>query len=241
MARVGAAGPPDRRVRSNRWARANRCVLPFEIPEWFPNNVARNSPVACSNIEFASLELQRLWAISKNDRVKLRAKFGWGLSRWRVSAPQALRTVGRAPIGGFFRLKYRSGSPAMSHVIPLWLVQTLNLHRWNCNVCGLSRKMTELNYVRNLSGGFLADACRRVLARVSVCLRVSAPQLAAWTSGPSGAACASLWLDGRCMLPDLSPFYGTASASNIPGPLVPQWGYVPALDTVTAWSQFRTT
>ncbi len=88
-------------------------------------------------------------------------------SRWRVSAPQALRTVGcvpiggRAPIGVFFRLKYRSGSPTMSHVIPLRLVQTLNLHRWNFNVCGLSRKMTELNYVRNLSGGFLGGACRR--------------------------------------------------------------------------------
>ena len=40
----------------------------------------------------------------------------------------------------------------MSHVIPLWLVQTLNLYRWNCNVCGLSRKMTKLNYVRNLGG-----------------------------------------------------------------------------------------
>ena len=65
-----------------------RWVLPFEIPEWFPNNVARNSLVACSNVEFASLELQRLWPISKNDRVKLRAKFVWGLSRWRVSAPQ---------------------------------------------------------------------------------------------------------------------------------------------------------
>ena len=74
-------------------------------------------------------------------------------SRWRVSAPQARRTVGRAPIGGYFRLKYRSGSPTTSHVIPLRLVQILNWHRWNCNVCGLSRKMTELNYVRNLSGG----------------------------------------------------------------------------------------
>ena len=86
---------------------------------------------------------------------------------------QALRTVGRAPIGGFFRLKYRSGSPTMSHVIPLWLVQTLNLYRWNCNVCGLSRKVTELNYVRNLAGGFLDDACRRVLAQVGACRRRS--------------------------------------------------------------------
>ena len=154
---------------------------------------------------------------------------------------QALRTVGRAPIGGFFRLKYRSGSPTTSHVIPLWLVQTLNLHRWNCNVCGLSRKVTELNYVRNLAGGFLDDACRRVSTHAGASRRVSAPQLAAWPSGPSGAACASSWLDGRCVLPDLSPFYGTASASDNPGPLVPQWGYVPALNTVTAWSQFRTT
>ena len=42
-----------------------RWVLPFEIPEWFPNN-----------IEFTSLELQRLWPISKNDRVKFPATFG---------------------------------------------------------------------------------------------------------------------------------------------------------------------
>ena len=51
-----------------------------------------------------------------------------------------------------FCLKYRSGSPAMSHVIPPRLLQTLNRGRWNCNVCGLSRKMTELNYVRLLEG-----------------------------------------------------------------------------------------
>ena len=81
MARVGAAGPPDRRACSNRW------VFPFEISEWFPNNVARNSAPTGSNIELASLELQRLWAVSKNDRVKLRAKFVWGpLSMARVGA-----------------------------------------------------------------------------------------------------------------------------------------------------------
>ena len=39
-----------------------------------------------------------------------------------------------------------------SHVIPLRLLQTLNLHRWNCNVFPRSRKITVLNYVRNLSG-----------------------------------------------------------------------------------------
>ena len=40
----------------------------------------------------------------------------------------------------------------ISHVIPLRLLQTLNLHRWNCNVFGWSRKMTVGNYVRNLCG-----------------------------------------------------------------------------------------
>ena len=38
-------------------------------------NVARNSPPHISNFEIRPLELQRLWAISKNDRVKLRATF----------------------------------------------------------------------------------------------------------------------------------------------------------------------
>ena len=112
----------------------------------------------------------------------------------------------------------------MSHVIPLHIFQTLKSDRWNCNVCGLSRKVTELNYVRNLAGGFLDDACRRVSTHAGASRRVSAPQLAAWTSGPSGAACASSWLDGRCVLPDLSPFYGIVSASDNPGPLVPRWG-----------------
>ena len=40
-----------------------------------PSNFARNSPVACSNIEFISLELQRFRVVSKNDRGKLCATF----------------------------------------------------------------------------------------------------------------------------------------------------------------------
>ena len=39
------------------------------------SNFARNSPPHISNFEIGPLELQRLWAISKNDRVKLRATF----------------------------------------------------------------------------------------------------------------------------------------------------------------------
>ena len=58
------------------------------------------------------------------------------------------------------------GCPKMSHVIPLRLVQILNSCRWNCNVFGWSRKMTEGNYVRNLAGGGVVAAHgRRNLAR----------------------------------------------------------------------------
>ena len=54
--------------------------------------------MARSNIEFAPLELQRFWSISKNDRDKLRAKCGW---RWcqrrplRPSVPRAVRAASR--------------------------------------------------------------------------------------------------------------------------------------------------
>ena len=44
---------------------------------------ARNSSIAHSNIEFASLALQRFWGVSKNDRDKLRARFGWRRCRRR--------------------------------------------------------------------------------------------------------------------------------------------------------------
>ena len=75
-------------------------------------------------------------------------------------------------------LRYRRGSPAMSHVIPLQVFQTLNSERWNCNVFGRSRKMTEGNYVRLLFGGSpLVEALpglpvpfMPVLPGVSVCL-----------------------------------------------------------------------
>ena len=36
------------------------------------------------------------------------------------------------------------------HVIPLRLIQTLNMHHWNCNVFAWSRKVTVGNYVRLL-------------------------------------------------------------------------------------------
>ena len=60
------------------------------------------------------------------------------------------------PVSGsgvvFARERRHRPSKAMSHVIPQHIFQTLKSHRWNCNVFESSRKMTILNYVRNLSG-----------------------------------------------------------------------------------------
>ena len=55
-------------------------------------NVARNSPPHISDFEIRPLELQRLWAISKNDRVKLRAKLIWRSPRF----PRGHRGLARA-------------------------------------------------------------------------------------------------------------------------------------------------
>ena len=42
--------------------------------------------------------------------------------------------------------------PAILHVIPLGVLQTVNWRRCNCNVCGRSPKVTAGNYVRVLPG-----------------------------------------------------------------------------------------
>ena len=95
------ASKPARALRTLRrpphqWGRvADRCVvsIPGQAP-LLPINFARNSPAACSNIEFASLELQRFWGVSKNDHDKLRAKFG---RRWCRCCPRAPRQVSAVP------------------------------------------------------------------------------------------------------------------------------------------------
>ncbi len=64
---------------------------------------------------------------------------------------EAHRKRGRAHDAAVrFLQSWSRGSSTMSHVIPLRLFQTLKSSRWNCNVCGLCRKMTVLNYVRLL-------------------------------------------------------------------------------------------
>ena len=58
-----------------RVRRARACADNPRHHVWFPNNVARNSLVTISDFENASLELQRLWGVSKTDRYKLCATF----------------------------------------------------------------------------------------------------------------------------------------------------------------------
>ena len=89
------ASKPARALRSLRHPpHRRRCVadvclcvgsLSGQAPP-LPINFARNSPAACSIIEFASLELQCFWGVSKNDHDKLRAKFG---RRWCRCCPWA--------------------------------------------------------------------------------------------------------------------------------------------------------
>lgn len=58
-----------------RARRARACADNPRHHVWFPNNVARNSLVNISDFENVSLELQRLWGVSKTDRHKLCATF----------------------------------------------------------------------------------------------------------------------------------------------------------------------
>ena len=118
-------------------------------PAWFLKNVARNSPASISDFEIVSLGLQRLRGVSKNDQVKLRATFrGRGLG-WGV---YLLGSFGAFRSGCAWRQPIPHGSSKMSHVIPWRVFQTLKSCRWDCNVCGVSRKMTKLNYVQLLGG-----------------------------------------------------------------------------------------
>ena len=101
-------------VRSSARPCRNICGLPtthtfcpvtntFRPIAPLPSNLARNSPAAPSNIEFASLELQRFRMVSKNYRLKLCAKFVW------VRLAIALRRRGQAPSQGLAVLTGPSG------------------------------------------------------------------------------------------------------------------------------------
>ena len=87
----------------------------------------------------------------------------------------ALQTSGAGSLtcGSVRRLGARPGPAAawrasMSHVIPLRVFQTLNSHRWDCNVLRHSLKLTALNYVRLMFGSGPAVVSRIVVLRAAV-------------------------------------------------------------------------
>jgi hypothetical protein len=109
--------------------------------------------------------------------------------------------------------------PVISHVIPLRLLQTLNLHRWNCNVFAWSRKITVLNYVRNLSGLGLplpAGAAAR-------------PRLKAWPCSPAPPAGRRIFGGGFAPL--------GASLRRVAGVSRLYWCNSPRLAASSTWAE----
>ena len=88
-----------------QWTQAAVSCVGFQSG-WFPSNVARNSRAHISDIEMWPLKLQRLWPISKNDRVKLRATFGGG----------GYRRHSRAPLPAAGTAAWRPGALSISSV-----------------------------------------------------------------------------------------------------------------------------
>ena len=94
---------------------------------------------------------------------------------WCLSA-RALRYLPLGPFGAFrsgcaWRRPIPHGSSKTSHVIPLRVFQTLKSCRWDCNVCGVSRKMTKLNYVQLLGGARLGEGAQSQFIRASSAAR----------------------------------------------------------------------
>ena len=83
-----------------QWTQAAVSRVGFQSG-WFPSNVARNSRAHISDIEMWSLELQRLWPISKNDRVKLRATFAGVVTVVTFRSHYSPGVVPVDPGGGF--------------------------------------------------------------------------------------------------------------------------------------------
>ena len=114
----GPTGVPGALHTSGAWCADGSFGASFQCPARPRRRLidfARNSSLPHSNIEFALLELQRFWGVSKNDHDKLRAKCGGGgvvaargapqpgpASHWgRVWVLQARRPGGLKPLSPF--------------------------------------------------------------------------------------------------------------------------------------------
>ena len=84
---VPQPGPLESQLSHTPTPEASHPALAALIAESAPN-FARNSPTTLSNFEYRSLELQRLWMVSKSDRGKLCATYVSLGSCHRLWAPQ---------------------------------------------------------------------------------------------------------------------------------------------------------
>ena len=131
------------------------CWFPIRMFVTYPDadfpSARIHGDAACRLSECAGEPSVCLWAGSL-DRRAVRLASGSC-----CAACQAGSSAQRSASGGLARVPTiratMHGSLTMSHVIPRRLFQTLKMCRWNCNVCGASRKLTDINYVRLLRGG----------------------------------------------------------------------------------------
>ena len=91
--------------------------------------------------------------------------------------------------------------PSISHVIPLRLVQTLNLHRWNCNVFGVL--WCVLLQKSSIQGVFRVDFCPVVTNVVnprgfSLVMVVFGLRLTTFVIGVLARRLESRWFDDVC-------------------------------------------
>ena len=102
--------PPHRRhLVADRWLGALSPCCPAGSCRRH-SNFARNSPAACSNIECASLGLQRFRVVSKSDRGKLCAKFVWWWPCERVLALPTCCSLHRGRVLWFLGVFRTSGA-----------------------------------------------------------------------------------------------------------------------------------
>ena len=105
-----------------------------------------------------------------------------------------LGALSRSPAGPYRR-------PSISRVIPLRLVQTLNLQRWNCNVLGVV--WCVLLQTSSIQGVFRVDFCPVVTNVVnpsafSVKMLVFGLRLTTFVTEVLARRCESCWFDDVC-------------------------------------------
>ena len=178
----GGSGCPELRAHVAAGARAGLCTLPL-------------SRLGCLVCPWAAARPRAVRAASFARRVVSKPGQALppptGTAAWPAGDTTPIRPARPLACLPSLSKRLHRGCPKMLHVIPLRLVQILNSRRWNCNVFGWSRKMTEGNYVRNLAGGAAATgtATRNMGATAGPAPLRSPPHRWWWGFAALGAGC----------------------------------------------------